>query len=189
MMRRPTLAFAVLFLFPQVTQADVLWNWSWTGSNGTESGTFITDGTYVGDPQAAGTYTILDFELLASGNAQPLGSVSGGEYRVGQAEQGPSGFIWDGSEATQWWRAGGIYTNGTNISQFDYSGSYLFFPGVYRLSGGDEEQLDTSSSLTMSAVGEPQGNGPAVPEPSSIALLLMGGVGLVGYGWRKRRQV
>ncbi len=28
-----------------------------------------------------------------------------------------------------------------------------------------------------------------VPEPSSVALLLLGGFGLVGYGWRKRRQV
>ncbi|MDA0835769.1 MAG: PEP-CTERM sorting domain-containing protein [Planctomycetota bacterium] len=32
-------------------------------------------------------------------------------------------------------------------------------------------------------------SGPAVPEPSTIALLLTGGVGLIGYGWRRKKNL
>ena len=56
---------------------------------------------------------------------------------------------------------------------------FAAFNFVARRSGN----TDTTRYLDLVDVG-----GPAVPEPSSIALLLMGGVGLIGYGWRKRHQ-
>ncbi len=88
--------------------ADINWVWINAGT-GTEQGTFVTDGNLVGTDAPAGSYTLLDFSVTASIYGATLGSVSGGQWLIGQPDVG---FEWDGSQATQLWRQNGDFTNG-----------------------------------------------------------------------------
>ncbi len=56
--------------------ADILWNWSFAG----ESGTFLTNGTAVGQVATPGTYLFKDFTVGLSAVGEPVGSVTGGQY-------------------------------------------------------------------------------------------------------------
>ncbi len=53
-------------------KADILWNWSFAG----EGGTFLTDGTAVGQVAAPGTYVFKDFTVGFSAVGEPVGSVT-----------------------------------------------------------------------------------------------------------------
>lgn len=94
-------------------QPGIIWNWSNSAGGGTEEGTFITLGTLDGGAAAADSYEVLDFTVTSSGFGLPLGSVSGGQYAMGQPG---IGFLWDGSSPTQFWRSDGGYTNGFTFS-------------------------------------------------------------------------
>ncbi len=132
-------------------QAAIEWTWANAGT-GTEQGTFITDGALVGDLAPAGSYTVLDYSVTASAHGAPIGSVSGGEYRIHQADMG---FDWDGSAPTVFWRLSGMYTNGLNLfvttmipGAVDFIGFCIGEFGVY----DDNEDLIFQELLTATVL-------------------------------------
>lgn len=103
--------FLVLAVLSGPALAGIEWVWSNAGS-GTEKGTFITDGTLISGDAPAGSYTIFDFKLTESAYPLPLGSVSDGTYFIRRLD---TGFDWDGTAPTVFWRSSGTYTNGANF--------------------------------------------------------------------------
>ena len=122
---------AFSFLLPLVlarpAAGNILWSWSF----GTEAGTFVTDGDLVGGIAPPGTYTLdpSTFSVTASF----VGACIGGSYDEGP--QPSQWFDWDGTAPTRFYRANGLYDNGTNM--------YLLPTGEYR--------------YTLYAVGGPPG--------------------------------
>jgi hypothetical protein len=109
------LTIMALLLACGTAQAGILWTWTNAGT-GTEQGTFLTDGELVSGEAPAGSYTLVDFTVTASVYPLPIGSVSGGEYSIGQPS---AGFLWDGAAPTQFWRSSGIFTNGFALDCVD----------------------------------------------------------------------
>ncbi|MEO0508583.1 MAG: PEP-CTERM sorting domain-containing protein [Verrucomicrobiota bacterium] len=157
-----------------VSEANINWAWSWIGIAGTEAGFFETDGDLSGGNAPAGTYTFVDFLVTESANGSPLGSVSGGQYSIGQPS---AGFVWDGSSATQWFRSSGSRTNGANLSiEVDTTFFYAFSVGLYELRDAlFQDPIDSGLTLTLAPV----------PEPSSYVAIF--GVIALGFVALRRR--
>jgi hypothetical protein len=85
--------------------------------------------------------------------------------------------------------------NGQQFTGFHFTTEAGFKPGVYTLIAANSVSgtLGTNTSGTIdgySATLAVQGNDLVVnvaPEPSTLALLAAGALGLLGYGWRRRR--
>jgi len=151
--------------------AAILWQWSFDG----EAGTFLTDGTLVGGSAVAGTYNVTDFSITQTAATIPLGSISGGQWNEGA--QSGTGFAWDGSTDTEWFRAAGAFTNGANYFPSVGFERISFFPGDYSVDNLlSSSNLASSNSLTL-VPG-------AVPEPSSVFLFGLGALALTAR--RKR---
>src|SRR5258706_9557322 len=84
--------------------ADILWNWSFAG----ESGTFLTNGTAVGQVATPGTYLFKDFTAGLSAVGEPVGRVTGGQYVASGFfdTSTPYSFVWNGSAVTEWDKTG-----------------------------------------------------------------------------------
>lgn len=129
-------------------EAEILWNWSW----GQEAGEFLTDGVLVGGVAPPGTYNILDFRVTGTGLGAfgaVVGSISGGDYDEGS--QPGQGFTWDGTADTQWFRNGGLFTNGSNFYPTSAAGSekYTFALGFYFYDDFDEITQGQSSTISL----------------------------------------
>ena len=145
--------------------ATIIWDWSF----GTEAGQFVTDGNLVGNFAPPDRYTVSDFILLQS-SFVPLGSISGGQFDEGT--QPGTGFDWDGSAPTLFFRAGGALTNGANYFSNLSASFHGFGPTqaiVVSFEGDEGDETLVSGPLTLAPVAV------AVPEPSSGVLLLVGG--------------
>ena len=155
-------ALVLIAFFAVPANADVVWNWQF----GTESGTFITSGTFA-DTSAAGTFTISQFHV--TGSAYP--GAAGAHYDLGS--QLPEGMIWDGSVATQFFRD--VYTNGANF----YGSStppyrYVLIP-AQGIIEDDDENILASAALTVTPVRDVVAAAPvAIPSLLLSRLLLLG---------------
>ncbi len=168
-----TLAAALITLGPLsgTANAAITWNWSFNG----EAGTFVTDGDLSGGSALPGVYQVTDFSVNQSAVGAPLGSMSGGGWNEGS--QPGTGFTWDGSTDTQWFRNGGSLTNGANYFSADATTRVAFFPGSYKVADGpDDNTYSSSSTLNLAPA--------AVPEPSSLMLLSLCGLAL---GFRRKK--
>ena len=168
----------VLCHYPSVSVADVLWNWSFS----TESGSFVTNGTFA---QTTGTavFTFKSFSVSAS---QVSSDVGASYNEGGQPIQTMS---WDGSQPTQFTRAGGLLTNGSNFYNTSTGYRYtLGAPPVGSLLNALENEL-TSGSLTVLPVGDvaPQG-ATSAPAASATGIVLMTGFMLLVGVRLLRRQ-
>jgi len=155
-------------------QADITWSWSF----GTEAGTFVTDGALVGTSAPAGVYNVLDISVTQSSFPGNLGAMTTGELDEGS--QPGTGFTWDGTADTQWFRAAGVWTNGANYYSNVTQHRYLFFPGFYVLYDGNDNTLLSSATLSLTP-----GVGAATPfcfGDGSGAICPCGNLGAAGEG-------
>lgn len=149
------------------TRADISWNWSY----GSEAGTFVTDGDVpCGEAAPAGTYSVLDFSVTDSMFPGNVGSLSGGEYSQNQPVQG---FVWDGVAPTQWFRASGTFTNGSNFLRVGTGLRYLFAVAVYGVDdiiNNPGEFLVFSDSIVMEPIVELCPTPTPTPRPGKLTL-------------------
>lgn len=168
------LAILVTFMLAAApaADADVIWGWSF----GTESGTFVTTGTFA-ETAGPGVFTFKSFSVSAS---QVPGNV-GATYDEGS--QPIQTMSWDGTQPTQFTRDNGVFTNGSNFYRTD--GPY-FYTLLVPPSGSFLVQDPPGTTLVDSplTVTPPSGVN-AVPALSrSAAGLLM--IALVVLGLRRR---
>lgn len=173
------LALLTMTFAPQ-SQAIVTWDWAF----GSEAGTLTTDGT---PADVAGPFT---FTIDAGSFSVTSSSLTG---NIGQSfigNQQTQGFIWNGSEPTQFFRSSGTYTNGSNF--FGPPPSNQFVYGLQPSSGDSflrfgEGETQSSAPLTLTAVlpmPEP------MPVPISKAWLLSLALAMMVLGaWFVRDRV
>ena len=164
--------FGVL-AFPKSGSAEVIWDWSFAG---TEAGTFTTNGT-VADTASSFNFTITNFTVTSS----TITSLIGSGYTVNQPLQG---FLWNGTVPTEFYRSSGTLTNGSNF--FVSSPAYIY--GFYTSSGTAFGGLeDPNESPAVSAAALTLTVAP-VPEPTTFAMALAG-LACGGYSmWRRRKR-
>ncbi len=178
-MRHQLLACAacVAALLSANTASATLWNWSFNA--GAEAGFFETNGTFA---DTAGPFNfVIDastFQLTASSFAP---TAIGDTF--GEGSQPGNGFLWDGTTATQFYRAGGALTNGANLYSTDepYRVTFAIGGTLLGMAVNDANQSNTGfSQLTLTPVAQSA----AVPEPASLGVLALG---MAGLAFARRR--
>ncbi|HUI24715.1 MAG TPA: hypothetical protein VL403_01425 [Candidatus Kryptonia bacterium] len=169
---------AALCLYPFVSVADVLWSWSFD----TESGTFVTNGTF-DQTSGAAVFTFKSFSVSMSQTASNVGA----SYNEGN--QPVQTMSWNGSQPTQFTRANGFFTNGSNFYNVNNNHWYSLdapnalmhvVPGTTLASG----------ALTVVPLGEviPQGVALAPAASANGIAFLTGFMLLVGVLSLRQRQ-
>lgn len=166
-------ALAFLVFSPSSKAADLYWEWSFTASGQSAQGYFVTNGgPYTGPNPTAGTFNITNFIVAQTtfsgslvGAMNTFLAYPGGVYNEGS--QPGTGFQWNGSAATQFFRANGTLTNGSAF--YLYGGGENDYFGFYITSGVQAGNWGfNSGNLTLQAVTTP------VPEPSTWAMGVIG---------------
>jgi hypothetical protein len=164
-MMRLVTAAAILLIQGQPATASLLWNWSYSGAGVSASGTFTTNDT----PDGAGLYQIVGITGTDNGatitGLQPTGTpIPGNEpYAV-------DNLVSAAEPRLTMHGFGFAHANGNYANPF-YNGSgyfeYLSVP-PYENGAGPERPVSFSAAI--------------VPEPNAASLVLVGLVGLIGFG-------
>ncbi len=175
---RSIFAVAIICAFFSSNAFATTWNWSF----GSESGTFITNGS----GSAAGTYVLQDFSVTSSASGGTLGSLLGGQYNTNvYSTNQPFSFDWNGSTVTTWHQSGSNAFDWWAFGQDGSTMSYLFGWDIGDINDPTKaahyDGLNPAYTVTVTA---DNGSSP-VPEPSTFLLL---GAGLGGVGFLRRRM-
>ena len=193
-MRTTVSAFAIVFAAVGAAQAHVIsigfenagagsvtfWTGSYHGSSNEGSLNLV------GNNGNSFPSTTQAFNLLTA--SKPAGLVDGTTNFFASGDMGGAGPLTNSNTLGSWpgaataWQ--GVTFNG--LTPGDYLFQYIpiaqpslnWEPWNPQI-GGSQQPLTLSGTVVT---------GTAVPEPSSIALFGIGMVGLVGYGWRRRRK-
>lgn len=160
--------------YPSVSVADVLWSWSFS----TESGTFITTGTFA-QTSGPAVFTFKRFSVSAS----QIGANVGASYTEGS--DAPETMSWDGSQPTQFARKNGLFTNGSNF--YSAIAHYVLNAPNALLVTANPGNLITSGQLTVAPVREVTLQDFA-PVASATGIALLTGVMLLGAALSLRRH-
>ena len=172
-----------LILIPQVCFAEILWDYSSTDGFTTLSGQLTSSGDPA-DLAAPNHFTLVSI-LSAFVNGGPISTwgPSGGVPPFTGYSTGS--FDWDTVQASM---LGGYleqtdhsYINSIRIAE---DGSWTYRTWVYRDEFGDSIVNFEPTVTTIT----PADSEPVIPEPSTIALLAVGLLGIGVYATRKRRQ-
>jgi len=150
-----------LFLQAPMSFANQCWTWA---HNANEQGYFITDdGVDVGG--GITNYTINDFKVTAT-TASNVDDSSFGT-------NGVTGFKWNGTSPTQFWRDGGAYTNGANFYLPQQTSPYHWWGigiNFFRITYGYTGILysPTTPTLTLGGVFCPDITAPTLSEVTAI---------------------
>ncbi len=145
--------------------AHITWTWSFQS----ESGTFVTDGALAGGFAPAGSYVADPGSLAVISST--VGMLIGASFSQSQT---PQGFLWDGVGPTQFWREGGVYTNGMNFDD-GVSGYWYGFntASTFLKDHDQDEALIVEGPLTLQPLSTV-----LIPVPASIGLVVAGLVSL-----------
>lgn len=159
-------------------QAQITWNWSFAN----ESGQFITNGSAPGGVAAAGTYTFTDFIVSGTGSGASLGSYSGGQYSAsGFSTTLPYSFDWTGSSVSTWNSAGSNLFDWWVFQDTAHPNNYYFFGWQQGNTNyaGEAAYYDQNVGISQSSHIVDVSVSNTVPEPSTIALLAIGGAAIL----------
>ncbi len=168
--------------------AGIVWNWQAdVGHGGILEGTITTDGELVAGSAGSSTYTVTDFSFYTATDwlnvDSYFGSISDGQYVIGQPA---ITFDWDGSNATGFSRANGIYNNGFAFNHTTLGG-YVGMSDSY-FSVGEEfaPKVESYTAGVVLSVRGPAGQPTSVSEPATVALLALGMMGLATTRYKKK---
>ena len=131
---------------------------------------FLTDETVAAD-ETFGAFNDFAFVVI-DGTVSMLADVDSSTF-------GPSGTPFDGETGF----------NGFTSSALT-GGSHTLGIGVVHLDEDDTFDVEYASGLLLDDISIPAFNDTStVPEPGSVALFGTGLLGLIGYGWRRRKQL
>jgi hypothetical protein len=123
------------------------WNWSFNG--GAEAGTFDTNGTLA---DTAGAFNfIVDINTFTLTSSTFAPSLVGATFNEG-AQPG-TGFLWNGTTATQFYRSGGDLINGSNYFSAPYAVLFgIIGSPVARITDNSTSQNTGFQALTLTPV-------------------------------------
>lgn len=158
--------------------AVVTWNWSF--SNGAEAGSFQTNGT-LADLAASFNFQINVSTFVDTASAFAPALV-GATFTENEPTQG---FLWNGIAPTQWYRASGASTNGSNFT----AGTLRITFGISGMPANSVGFVNNNvtlgntgfQALTLAPVTAP------VPEPAATLMFALGAAVLGTLRWRSSR--
>jgi len=162
-----TAGVALTMALTETKPAQALtWNWSFNG--GAEAGTFDTNGTFA---DTSGSFNFVvnpaTFTLTSSTFAP---SLVGATFNEGG--QPGTGFIWNGTTATQFYRSSGAFINGSNY----FSGNYTLLFGIIGSPVGGITNNSNGTNTGFQALTLTPSGGTPVPFDFSTNL----GLGIFG---------
>ena len=150
--------------------AAIVWHWSFQ----TESGTFVTTGVPA-DLASPQNLQIVSFTVTSS----TLPSNVGALYVAADPE---NGLLWDGTQITQFYRASGVFTNGSNFLNSGTDARYTLAvaPGIIGgLVDANEDDIVPFTTATVTPVlSQSVVEVPTLSTPAMAALVaLLGAAG------------
>ncbi len=166
-MKQLAAAFVCLGALVVSSPASAVVTWNWSFSNGAEAGSFQTNGTLA---NLAGSFNFqINVSTFVDTSSVFAPALVGATFTEGEPTQG---FLWNGTQPTQWYRASGASANGSNFS----SGNFRLNFGMSSNSGNSVGFVNNNTTLantgfqtlTLTPVTAP------VPEPATTLLFALG---------------